>query len=113
MKKFLLSNDSAWYTYLSKPVLQLLCIDPCKSKVLFTIKNKTLFIEEAHEEVILKLSNPLVRKLIKKGNSWSLYIPVPVLELIDVNPENDMIDISVEERILLIKKAEDNRVVNR
>lgn len=106
MKKSLLSNDSAWYIYLSKPMLQLLNIDPLTSYLLFKIKDKVLLIEEASEDKIQNLKNPLVKKLTKKGNSWSLYIPVPLLELIDVVPEKDMIDITINEEILFIKKAD-------
>ncbi|MDO5438114.1 MAG: hypothetical protein Q4F80_07960 [bacterium] len=106
MKKSLLSNDSAWYIYLSKPMLQLLNIDPLTSYLLFKIKDKVLLIEEASEDKIQNLKNPLVKKLAKKGNSWSLYIPVPLLELIDVAPEKDMIDITINEEILFIKKAD-------
>lgn len=106
MKKTLLSNDSAWYIYLSKPMLQLLNIDPPNSFLLFKIKDKVLHIEEAAEEKIKNLKNPLIKKLTKKGNSWSLYIPLPLLELIDIEPEKDMADITINGETLLIKKAD-------
>ncbi len=106
MKKSLLSNDSSWYIYLSKPVLQLLNIDPLNSYILFKIKNKSIYIEEASKEVLAGLKNPLIKKLIKKGNSFSLYIPSPLLELTDIDPEKDMVDITLQEETLIIKKAE-------
>ena len=105
MKKHLLNSGGSWYTYLSKPVMQLLCIDPQKSKLLFTVKGDVLYIREVFDHEIQKLQNPLIKKLTRKGSGYSIYISFYVLEIMNINPEVDMVEISVEDKTLIIKKA--------
>ncbi len=44
------------------------------------------------------------RKLSKSGNGWSIFLPKVIIELLDINPETDFIEMEVENKILKIKK---------
>lgn len=45
------------------------------------------------------------KKLSRSGSGWALFMPKTLLELIDVNPESDYLEISVENDTVKIKKA--------
>lgn len=36
------------------------------------------------------------RKLSRSGNGWSIFLPKVILELLEINPETDMIEMDVE-----------------
>ncbi len=46
------------------------------------------------------------KKLSRSGSGWALFMPKTLLELIDVNPEMDMLEVKVENNIIKITKAE-------
>ena len=46
------------------------------------------------------------KKLSRSGSGWALFMPKTLLELIDVNPETDMLEIKVENNVIKIVKAE-------
>ena len=105
MIKNLTSRGNGWHLTLQKNIIKLLGLVPESSKVVFTIKNKVLYIKEILPD------NPdfekgLIRPLSKKGDSWGLYMPNSILELLNINPEVDKVDIEIEGNILLIKRAE-------
>ena len=45
------------------------------------------------------------KKLYKSGNAWALLIQKAILELLDIDPENDEVELEVENKILKIKRA--------
>ncbi len=45
------------------------------------------------------------RKLMKNGNGWALCINSVILNLIDVNPETDMVKYTIENEKLIIEKS--------
>jgi len=45
------------------------------------------------------------RKLFKSGNGWAIFIPKTIIELLKIDPENDQIEMQIENDILKIKKA--------
>lgn len=47
------------------------------------------------------------KKLFKSGNAWVLLLQKPVLELLNIDPEKDEVELEVENKILKVKKAED------
>ncbi|MCQ2754421.1 MAG: hypothetical protein MJ231_05155 [bacterium] len=49
------------------------------------------------------------KKLYKSGNAWVLLMQKPILELLDINPEEDELELEVEGKVLKVKKAEDNK----
>lgn len=46
------------------------------------------------------------RNLSKSGNGWSLFMPKTIIELLDINPEEDQVEMDIENKTLKIKKAE-------
>ena len=44
------------------------------------------------------------KKLIKKGNSWVVHIDGIMLKLLEINPEIDLVEYSINNDILIIKK---------
>ena len=55
-----------------------------------------------HGDVVMK------KKLSRSGSGWALFMPKTVLELIDVNPEADKLEVKVENNVIKITKAEDD-----
>ncbi len=45
------------------------------------------------------------RKFFRTGNGWSLFIPKVIIELLKIDPENDSIEMQIENDILKIKKV--------
>ncbi len=45
------------------------------------------------------------RKLFRAGNGWSLFLPKVIIELLKIDPENDTIEMQIENDILKIKKS--------
>lgn len=46
--------------------------------------------------------------LTKSGNSWVMTFTKTLLELLELNPENEQVEIEVEGKTLKITKAENN-----
>lgn len=105
MIKTLTERGNGWLLIIPKAIIKLLGLDPEKSKVQFKIKNKVLYIQEIFPE------NPdyekyLVRPLSKKNSSYGLYMPNSILELLEISPDTDKLNLSVEDNVLIIKKAD-------
>lgn len=44
------------------------------------------------------------RKLFRAGNGWSLFLPKVIIELLKIDPENDTVEMQIENDVLKIKK---------
>ena len=57
------------------------------------------------------------RKLMRNGNGWALSINSTILGLLDVNPEEDMVQYTVEKDRLIItksnKKVEEKKTIKK
>lgn len=103
MIKNLTARGNGWLLSIPKTIIKLLGVDPEESKVQFKIKNKVLYVQEIFSE------NPdyekyLVRSFSKHNSGWGFYMPNSILELLDVNPETDQVELEIEETTLIIKK---------
>jgi len=47
----------------------------------------------------------MIRKIIQIGNSWGVIIPLPILNLLKINPVKDKLEFSVEKDCIIIKRA--------
>ena len=47
------------------------------------------------------------KKLSRSGSGWALFMPKTLLELINVNPETDFLEVSVENDLIKIRKAKE------
>ncbi len=66
---------------------------------------QNMFHLELHNTYIQPNS---LKKLSRSSSGWALFMPKTLLELIDVNPEKDMLKIQVENNTIKITKAENN-----
>ncbi len=48
----------------------------------------------------------VVRKLMRNGNGWALTINSTILGFLDVNPEEDMVQYTMEKDKLIITKSD-------
>ena len=46
------------------------------------------------------------KRLMKSGNAWTLLMQKAILELLDINPEVDEVELEIENKVLKVKKAE-------
>ena len=46
------------------------------------------------------------KKLYRSGNAWALLIQKAILQLLDIDPETDEIELEVENKVLKVKKAQ-------
>ena len=46
------------------------------------------------------------KKLYRSGNAWALLIQKAILELLNIDPEVDEVELEVENKVLKVKKAE-------
>ena len=46
------------------------------------------------------------RKFIKVGNSWAMLFTKTMIEMLDINPENEQVEIEFDKKTLKMKKDE-------
>lgn len=101
LERKLETQGNSWYLYLNKSIAQLLGITPQERNVKLVVSDKILHVEKA-----LDPNEPaLIKKLITRSSGYGLNMPLPILELLDINPESDLVEISVNNNQLTIKKA--------
>ena len=71
---------------------------------LYIIKYTTLF---KHCKVIIVTSGDIMEREFKQiGNSWALFFTKTMLQILDINPEKDKVEIEFEKKVLTIKKSD-------
>ena len=106
MKRSLISTGTGWDLYIPKPLLQLLGFIPKEDKFLLTIENTTLKITKLNPNEIDNYKGFMIKSLAKCGSGWSLYMPIPIIELLNINPETDMVEYCVNGQVLTITKSQ-------
>jgi len=102
LKKSLTTNGNSWQLYINKPIADLLGINKNEYTVNLKIERKVLHVSKC-----VNTHNGehfLTKKLIKRGSGFGLNFSVPILELLEISPEKDCLEISLEENKLTIKK---------
>ena len=46
------------------------------------------------------------KKLYRSGNAWALLIQKAILQLLEIDPETDEVELEVENKVLKVKKGE-------
>ena len=103
MQKKLQASGNGWQLYLSRPILKLLGYNPKEVLLLITSDNNVLHIEPIADKN--EHPNQLIKNLHKSGGSYGLYLALPLLELMDVNPEEDFVDVNITGNKITLKKA--------
>ncbi len=105
LKKLLTLNGNSWQLYLNKPISKLAGISSNEFTVLLTVDKNTLYVKKIAGNEITKYNNMLVKKLIKRGSGYGLNLPLPILDLLEINPETDMLEIDIDNDKLVIRKS--------
>ena len=50
------------------------------------------------------------KNLIRNGSGWAIFMPKPILELLGINPEEDQIEMKVENEVLKITSKKRRQV---
>lgn len=103
MKKSLTPRGNGWMLIIPKNIIKLAGIIPETSNIKLVIKNKIMYAQEISPEHP-DCSKFLVRKLTRRGASWTLYMSNDILELLSINPEVDSVDIDIDDNLITIKK---------
>ena len=53
------------------------------------------------------------KKLMRSGNGWGVFLSKTILELLDINPEKDFVELQVENDVLKIKKYNEKHPDNK
>ncbi len=106
LKKLLTTNGNSWHLYIKKPVAQLMGITPDEYTVIINIENKTLYVKKIKNNEFEQFKDLMHKKLLKRGSGYGLSLQVALLELLEINPEKDMVEYEVNGQVLTIKKAD-------
>ncbi len=105
MKKKLKASGNGWELYFPKPLLKLLGYDPMNTKILITSKNKALILEPLSEDKFEKYKNNMVRNFQKSGGSYGIYFPETLIDILEINPAEDFIDIDIDESRVILRNC--------
>ena len=103
MKKTLTTNGNSWYLYIHKPIADMLGINSEEYTVNLKIEKQVLCVSKNRKNA--KNTAFLTKKLIKRSSGFGLNFPLPILELLEIDPEKDVLDINLVENKLEIKKV--------
>ena len=104
MKKALQANGNSWQLYINKPLADIIDITSKNYVVSLIIREKIISVK-LHNIANKTNIGVLTKKLIKRGSGYGLNISKPLLAVLDINPEVDVVDIDIYENMLVIKKG--------
>lgn len=104
MKVSLKSTGNGWQLYLKKHILKLLKYDPKVVKILISVKDNILFCEPLKDSEESNIDNSLIRNIRKSGSGYAVYIPLSLIEILDMKPETDFIDMQITGDKFTLKK---------
>ncbi|MEI3255951.1 MAG: hypothetical protein V8R83_11790 [Candidatus Gastranaerophilaceae bacterium] len=105
MNKKLVPIGNGWSVYMPVHIIKLMGVNPKESKVLFEVDGNILRVNKIDSDDESQ-NTMLVRKFIRSGNGYALYIPNTILELLEVTPEKDSVSIKMSKQTLIITKAD-------
>lgn len=105
MKKKLKPSGNGWELYFSKQLLKLLGYNPKTTKILITSKENTLYFKPVNNSE--KFKDNMIRKFQKSGSSYGIYFPLELIEVLEIDPNVDFINVDINEDVLIIKKNMD------
>ena len=50
------------------------------------------------------------KKFTKIGNSWAMLFTKTMIEMLDINPEKEQVEIGFDKKILIMKKCEKSEI---
>lgn len=104
MKKQLKTNGNSWVLYINKSLATLIGVTNDSCKVDIEIINRVLYLSKNTPKTSLE-QYYLSKNLIKRGAGYGFILSKPILALLEIDPEKDMVDVDINENKLSIKKA--------
>lgn len=104
MKISLKASGNGWHLYMTKPIRKLLRYNPNEIKILIVSKENTLSCEPVRIVDEEKYKDYMLRNLHKSGSGYGIYLPLPLLEVMGVNPETDFVDMEINDDKFVLKK---------
>lgn len=104
MKKKLIHIGNGWSIYIPSHILKLMGINPKESNVIFDVAEDVLEVRKADPNDP-DLNALMLRKFIRSGHGFALYIPNTILQLLAVEPEKDVVSLVMNKQKLIIKKG--------
>ena len=106
MKKKLTTCGNTWQLYINKELLQLLGINDKEHTVSIKIQNNTLIVQKITlEKSKNKDNNCIIKKLTKRNSGFGLNFTKLILELLNINPEEDFLNLEIDTNKLIINKV--------
>lgn len=102
LKKKLSLNGNSWVLYINKDFADFMGITDNSREVVLLLKDKKFFVEAFDKSN--NTENCFIKKLIKRGSGYGLILTLPLLQLLDINPEVDFLNIDISEKGLIIYK---------
>ena len=106
MKKKLKPSVNGWVLYFQKSLLKLLGYKPDEIKILIVAKNSCLYFSPVCKDELDKYKNNMVRNFQKSGGGYGIYLPAALIDVLNVDPANDYIDVEIDEDRVIVKKAQ-------
>ena len=106
MKKKLKPSGNGWVLYFQKSLLKLLGYKPDEIKILIVAKNSCLYFSPVCKDELDKYKNNMVRNFQKSGGGYGIYLPAALIDVLNVDPANDYIDVEIDEDRVMVKKAQ-------
>lgn len=105
MKKELYTQGNTWQLYIKASIARLMGITPQEYTVNLDVKEKILYVKKVTPAEAELYKDLLCKKLIKRSSGYGLNMTIAILEMLDINPETDMVDVDINGQVLIIKKA--------
>ena len=105
MKKQLSVHGNSWIFYITKTMADFMKITSDSREVILIIKKTTLYVMKNSLNNINEKECYCIKKLVKRGSGYGLVFSQSLLELLDISPEFDSLEILMDEKKLIITKS--------
>lgn len=80
-------------------------VTPQEYTVNLEVIDKVLYVKKVVPTEADLYKDLLCKKLIKRSSGYGLNMTISILEMLGINPETDSLDVDINGRVLMIKKA--------
>lgn len=105
LKKQLSKQGNSWILHINKTLTEFLKITPYNRNVILIIKKTKLFVIPNQENKNIQKECYCIKKIINHGSGYGLVFSQSLLELLDISPKADLLEIVMDENKLIITKS--------
>ena len=102
MNKKLTQNGNSWTLYINSSFAEILGVTENARNVALDFQNEVLYISKTNDT---NFGDSFSRQLIKRGGGYGLILSKPFLQLLNINPETDYVNITIKGKLLRIMKS--------